>query len=80
VPVTADFAAMPEPESRIRDAFDSPGLTGAGEVEIAPNPGRRFTENMDRISYPQYGQAVTVMREIKRTLDPRGVLNHGKLF
>ena len=29
------------------------GLTGGGEVEIALALRRRFTENMDRMSYPR---------------------------
>jgi D-lactate dehydrogenase (cytochrome) len=28
----------------------------------------------------EHGEGVTVMRELKRTLDPRGILNPGKLF
>jgi len=28
-------------------------MTGAGEVDISPNPGRRITGNVDRNSYPQ---------------------------
>jgi hypothetical protein len=31
---------------------------GAGEVDISPNPGRRITENVDRISYPHQMLAV----------------------
>jgi D-lactate dehydrogenase (cytochrome) len=28
----------------------------------------------------EHGEGVTVMRELKRVLDPRGILNPGKLF
>ena len=30
------------------------GLTGAGEVDISPDPRHRITENVDRSSYPHH--------------------------